>query len=92
MRVSMFPLLASHAGRGARMLEVYARERNDEDSVHPLRLQYANYAFLSRQMLCRVTFPAPLYPRFEYQSTVENTYGWLPRPPQAPAAPFKRIA
>jgi hypothetical protein len=42
-------------------------------------------------MLCQVMFPAPFYPGFEYQNVVETTYGWLPRPPQAPAAPFKRL-
>ena len=29
--------------------------------------------------------------RSEYQKTVETAYGLLPRPPQTPAAHFKRL-
>ena len=28
---------------------------------------------------------------FQYQNTVETAYGLLPRPPQTPAASFKRL-
>jgi hypothetical protein len=86
-----FLLLASHAGRGARMLEVYPRDYHHVDSPHGARLGGANHSSAT----CSVPFQRVIETYwevpFEYQNTVENTYWQLPRPPQTPAAHFKRL-
>jgi hypothetical protein len=86
---SKFLLLTSHAGRGVRMLDVYLFECADgEDHSHSFGRQNQNVT--SHRAHLPIHFRIACDTPFQYQSAVENTYGLLPRPPQPPAAHFKR--
>jgi hypothetical protein len=84
-------LLASHAGRSARTVDVCL------DALITAKVLPEGVVL---RLLLRLTAPgsnrgcpyflAPFTPR-KYQPTIESSYGFLPRPPQAPAARFKRL-
>lgn len=84
-------LLASHAGRSARILDVCLGAVFAAVAV-PKRL--AERFILGRTMAhWRSSGPYSLVSSTPsgYQNTVESAYGLLPRPPQTPAARFKRL-
>jgi hypothetical protein len=73
------------------MLDVCLFECGDGDDRHSHAFGRQNQNVTSHRA------HLPIHPKtacdtsFQYQSTVENTYGLLPRPPQPPAAHFKRL-
>jgi hypothetical protein len=73
------------------MLEVCLRPSRDDEHRHSGSLGYAHHPHATRrlplQTLLKISGGTPL----SYQNTDENAYGLLPRPPQTPAAPFKRL-
>jgi hypothetical protein len=89
--LSQFLLLAGYAGRGARMLEVCPRRSRDGEHRHFGSLGRQHHTVATCRVPLRTVIKISGNIPFQYQNTVENTYRLLPRPPQMPAAPFKRL-
>jgi hypothetical protein len=84
-------LLASHAGRGARIGNVCPQGRRvwqDHGTAHRISPNHAFHSHPKPPHGC--IFPIP-WPTRKYQNPLRNTYPCLPRPPQTQAAPFKRL-
>ena len=86
--LSQFLLLARHAGRGTRMLEVCLHGYRDSEHRHSVSLGREHHAVASHRVPLRTVVKISGGIPFHYQNTIENM---LPRPPQTPAAPFKRL-
>jgi putative transposase len=84
-------LLAGHAGRCAWMFDVCPRVRA-YDQIGELRpYPAANRALSGGWATLRGRLRPTGGSSFEYQNSIRNPYGLLPRPPQTQAAHFKRL-
>ena len=73
------------------MLEVCPRGCPDGEHHHSGSLGRTHYPLATPRVPLRTLVKIPGGIPLQYQNTVENSYGLLPRPPQTPAAPFKRL-
>ena len=73
------------------MLDVCPRDCQHMENAHSLAQGHPKYTFPSSLTPRPLTFRASSDTPFQYQNTFESTYWRLPRPPQTPAAPFKRL-
>ena len=73
------------------MLEVCPYGRPDGEHRHSGSLRRDPHPVPTPRMPLRTVVKIPGGTPFQYQNTVENAYGLLPRPPQTPATPFKRL-
>ena len=89
--LSQFLLLAGHAGRGARMLEVCPRKSRNGEHSHSGSLGPQHHTVATPRVPLRTVVKISGGIPFQYQNTIENAYWLLPRPPQTPAAHFKRL-
>ena len=73
------------------MLEVCLHPCRGGEHRHSGSLERDHHPVTPPRIPLRTLVKIPGGIPFQYQNTVETTYGLLPRPPQTPAAPFKRL-
>ena len=73
------------------MLEVCPLDYAYDERDHPARVRNAIRPNSTQPLAPRSAAHMPCRTHSEYQNKVETTYALLPRPPQTPAAPFKRL-
>ena len=73
------------------MLEVCPGGCSDSEHRQSRSLACGHHPLATRRLPLRALVKTSGSSPFQYQNTIESAYGLLPRPPQTPAAPFKRL-